>query len=133
MASAPSAWMPRVMTIRPPRWCLRSASLSERTRSRFEVMMVSMEGKTPDKAPPGSVLQRTSLEPFRVVREEEGREERWPRLDQRHEPALGLGVAIDVALRRLNRAMASEKLNIPQTAAGQSNLAGRLSDEAASA
>jgi hypothetical protein len=32
-----------------------------------------MEGKIPDRAPPGSVLQRTALEPFRVVREEEGR------------------------------------------------------------
>ena len=94
--------------------------------------MVSMEGKTPDKAPPGSVLQRTALEPFRVVREEE-RRGCSPRLDQRHQPALSLSVTIDVALRRLDRAMASEQLHIAQAPAGQSDLAGRLGDEAASA
>ena len=94
--------------------------------------MVSMEGKIPDRAPPGSVLLETALWPLRVVRDVEGRG-RSPRLDQRHQPALSLSVTIDVALRRLNRAMASQKLNIAQAAAGQRDLAGRLSDEAASA
>ena len=55
-----------------------------------------------------------------------------PLLDQGHQPALCLGIAVDVALRCLNRAMASEELHIPQATAGQSDLAGRLGNEAAS-
>src|SRR5215204_1492592 len=121
MASAPSAWIPRVMTIRPPRWCLRSSSLSERTRSRSEVMMVSMKARS-----------RTELRQARSFGEDRalavascpgrGGEGCSPRLDQRHQPALRLRVAFDVALRRLNRTMAGEELDIPQAPAGQSDL-----------
>jgi hypothetical protein len=39
-------------------------------------------------------------------------------LDQRYEPPLGVAVAIDIALRGLNRPMAGEQLNVPKRAAG---------------
>ena len=34
-------------------------------------------------------------------------------LDQRYEPPLGIAVAIDIALRRLNGSMAGQQLNVP--------------------
>jgi hypothetical protein len=40
------------------------------------------------------------------------------RLDQRYEPPLGIAVAIDIALRGLNRPMAGEQLNVPERATG---------------
>ena len=35
-------------------------------------------------------------------------------LDQRHQPALNIGIAVDVSLGRLNRPVASKNLNVPE-------------------
>jgi hypothetical protein len=35
-------------------------------------------------------------------------------LDQRYKPPLGVAIAVDVSLRRLNRSMASQKLNVTE-------------------
>lgn len=52
--------------------------------------------------------------------------------DQMNEPALGVRIAIDVDLGRLDRPMASKQLDIAKTAAGLVNRTGSVGDEGAS-
>src|SRR4051794_22036185 len=54
-------------------------------------------------------------------------------LDQGHDGALGLGVAFNVALRGLNRAVSGQELHVAQAPARDRQLAGRLGDKGAPA
>src|SRR5665811_2142911 len=49
--------------------------------------------------------------------------------DQRHQPALSVGVAVDVPLGCLNRSVTGENLNIPERPTGFMNEAGSPGDE----
>src|ERR1019366_506283 len=49
--------------------------------------------------------------------------------DQRHQPALGVGVAVDVPLGCLNGSVASENLHVPERPTGFMNEAGSAGDE----
>jgi hypothetical protein len=52
-------------------------------------------------------------------------------LNVRNQSPLRAGVAVDVALRRLDRTMPREQLHVAQAAAGAVDVAGRHRDEAA--
>src|SRR5450759_3247188 len=49
--------------------------------------------------------------------------------DQRHQPALSVGVAVDVPLGRLNGSVAGEDLHVPERPTGFMNEAGSPGDE----
>src|SRR5450759_4504358 len=49
--------------------------------------------------------------------------------DQRHQPPLSVGFAVDVALGGLNRSVTGENLNIPERPTGFMNEAGSAGDE----
>src|SRR5450759_2479851 len=53
--------------------------------------------------------------------------------DQRHQPALGVGVAVDVPLGCLNRSVPGENLHVPERPTGFMNKAGSAGDESPAA